>query len=754
MRKAVSKYLHIFIVIKKKISSVFKMKAFSILKEKIGSIFKTKAFGVLKEKISPIFKTKAFDTLKKKVSPVFKTKIFITLKKKIGPVLKIRINSVVMKIILQIGILVVCICGFFGVLSYYTFYTAMEKNINSSLQDKAQESSKLLSSILQQQVRSMKEIASRSEIKSMNPEVQVPVLAERTKELNYSSLYVMDLGGMAYMQTGGKTKMNLENADSAYLKKAIQGNITIDGPYFNVNGDEIISVAVPIKDTAGKITGVLFSNISTSELNKFVQSMKVGESGYCFIINKEGTKVAHKNLTLVLNRDNTIKNSKRDNSLVGLANIEKNMIQGKKGAGYYKQNGKEMLLAYAPVSGVDWYLGLVIDKGEILSSVSALKYNMTAATFVFILAGIFVGIVIARQIKKPLSNIREYAGEMSNFNFRYKINTKRKDEFGQTVADLNCALDNIKHMIKYAKEESLAALNSSNHVNHMFQESECEVKVVSDKSREITSNMQEVMTSIEEVENSIFSIKDKVEKTVDEANSGLKLADNINKKAVNIRNDIENSGQNIKKYYNDSSEKLKNSFETIKVVKNISKMLNEIKGISKKTNMLALNALIEASRAGEYGKGFMVVAKEVKKLADRCADMSDSMQQDIKTIIMAVGTLVDSSRDVLEFVDEKVMADYVKVIDVSREYQNDGVKMTAVIKKFYDLMEDINVSQHNLSNIIEGIGKSVDKCTEAVSNISGSMNSIQEKNADIASNTDKNAKEAKKLMGIVDRFKI
>ncbi|KAA8674662.1 methyl-accepting chemotaxis protein [Clostridium sp. HV4-5-A1G] len=681
-------------------------------------------------------------------------KIISILKKKINCFSKIRINSVVVKVILQIGILVIFICGFFGILSYYTFYAAMEKNINSSLQDKAQESSKLLSSILQQQVRSMTEIASRNEIESMNPGIQLPILQKRASKLGYSSLCAMDLSGMAYMQTGGKTKIDLESVDSAYLKKAIQGTPAIDGPYFNVDGEEIISVAVPIKDSKDKIKGVLFSNISTSELNKFVQSMRVGKSGYCFIINKDGTKVAHKNLTLVLNKDNTIKNSLKDSSLKELSDIEKNMIQGKSGSGYYRQKGEEMLLAYAPISGVNWYLGLVIDKNEIMSSVNALKYRMAAATFIFILAGIFVGIIIARQIKKPLSNIREYAGELSNFNLSYKIDIKSKDEFGQTVVDLNSALKNIKNMIEYAKDEGLAALNSSNYVNHMFQESEWEIKIISDKTSEITSNMQGVMNSIKEVEESIFSIKNKIENTVNEANSGLNLADNINKKAVSMGDDIENSAHNIEKYYEDSSEKLKESFETIKVVKNISKMLNEMKDVSKKTNILALNALIEASHAGKYGSGFMVVAKEVKKLANKCSDMADNMQNDIKSIIMAVGILVDSSRDVLGFVEKKVMTDYIKVVDISKEYQNDGIKMTGVIKKFYGLMEDINRSQQDLSNIIEKIGASVDKCTDAVSNISSSMNSIKEKDADIALNTDKNAKEAEKLMNIVGQFKI
>ncbi len=735
MRKVVSKILHIFTRIKERIICYLKKKINIVPKMKIGSTLKKKINAVPKMKMGS-------------------AKIISILKKKINCFSKIRINSVVVKVILQIGILVIFICGFFGILSYYTFYAAMEKNINSSLQDKAQESSKLLSSILQQQVRSMTEIASRNEIESMNPGIQLPILQKRASKLGYSSLCAMDLSGMAYMQTGGKTKIDLESVDSAYLKKAIQGTPAIDGPYFNVDGEEIISVAVPIKDSKDKIKGVLFSNISTSELNKFVQSMRVGKSGYCFIINKDGTKVAHKNLTLVLNKDNTIKNSLKDSSLKELSDIEKNMIQGKSGSGYYRQKGEEMLLAYAPISGVNWYLGLVIDKNEIMSSVNALKYRMAAATFIFILAGIFVGIIIARQIKKPLSNIREYAGELSNFNLSYKIDIKSKDEFGQTVVDLNSALKNIKNMIEYAKDEGLAALNSSNYVNHMFQESEWEIKIISDKTSEITSNMQGVMNSIKEVEESIFSIKNKIENTVNEANSGLNLADNINKKAVSMGDDIENSAHNIEKYYEDSSEKLKESFETIKVVKNISKMLNEMKDVSKKTKILALNALIEASHAGKYGSGFMVVAKEVKKLANKCSDMADNMQNDIKSIIMAVGILVDSSRDVLGFVEKKVMTDYIKVVDISKEYQNGGIKMTGVIKKFYGLMEDINRSQQDLSNIIEKIGASVDKCTDAVSNISSSMNSIKEKDADIALNTDKNAKEAEKLMNIVGQFKI
>ncbi|WP_446899435.1 methyl-accepting chemotaxis protein [Clostridium sp. LBM24168] len=690
-------------------------------------------------------KEKIFDKLKEKISAK---------KKKINLIDLSFLNSVGIKIIAQIGVLVIAICGVIGLISYHSSYTAMEQNIKSSLQDKAGESSKLIDSMLQQQVKAMIEIANRTEIRSMDPKIQIPVLAKRAEELNYSSLNVMDLNGLAYMQTGGKTNIDLNSNESAYLKTALQGKPKIDGPYFNVNGDQIIAVAVPIKNDNNKIVGVLFSNISTAELNKLVQRMKVGASGYCFIIDKSGNKVIHKNLTLVLNKDNTIKNAEKDKSLIELSNLEKKMIQGKSGSGYYKENGKYMLLAYSPIPEMNWYLGITIAKEEVFISVNVLKYKMITATIIFILIGIFIGSIIARQIRKPLVKIRKYAEELSNFNLEYKIDIKSKDEFGQTVNDLNSALENIGNMIRHAKKGSCTALESSNYVNQMFQESQVDIETVSNMSDEITTNMQETLVSIENVGEKVCLVKQMVEKTVDEASAGLNLSDEMNKKAVYIRDNIEKSRENLKIYYTESSKKLKNSLETIKVVNNISKMLNEIRKVSKKTNILALNAHIEAARAGEFGRGFMVVAGEVKKLADQSSNMANNIQINIKDIMMAVGELIDSSKNILQLIEENVMDDYVKIIEMSKEYQDEGMKIESVIKKFYVLTDDINLSQQEFSNIIDDITNSVGKCTEAVINISGSMNSIEEKNTDISVKTAQNADEAKKLIDIVDQFKV
>ncbi|WP_207736264.1 hypothetical protein [Clostridium tyrobutyricum] len=91
---------------------------------------------------------------------------------------------------------------------------------------------------------------------------------------------------------------------------------------------------------------------------------------------------------------------------------------------------------------------------------------------------------------------------------------------------------------------------------------------------------------------------------------------------------------------------------------------------------------------------------------------------------------------------------------MSKEYQNDGIKIKSYIKNFYVLTDDINSSQQQISNVINSITDSVGKCTDAAINILDNMNSIEQKNADISLDTVENANNAKKLIDIVDQFKV
>lgn len=666
------------------------------------------------------------------------------------------INSVSVKITLQIGILIIFTCGILGAVSYNSSYKALGDTIESSLKAKASESAKLISSTLEQDIKVMSVLAERPEIKSMNVQNQIPVLLAEAQRLNYVNLNIMDLNGIIYFSNGEKTKIDIENIsrDNEYLKKALSGIPAVSDPVTNTEGEQIIAVAVPIKDKDDKVSGVLFSNMSTKNLNEIVQKMKVGDNGFCFIINKDGTKVAHKNMKLVLNKDNTLKNVEKDSTLKQLAELETKMIKGETGSGFYSENSVEMFMAYAPIPDTSWFLALSMPKNEIFKQANRLKYDIAAITLIFILIGVGVGLLISKYIKVPLLKIRKYAKGLSECNLSHRIEILRIDEFGQTASALNNAIDNIENIINCVKLESKNTLDSVHNINDMFISVHSNVQRVSETADQITANMQESSAFIEEIASKTVSAKEEINRTVVEAQQGLKLANEIKDRATIMRKETDQSKVKMQESYAMSKEKLSDALQDIKVVENISVMTEQIREISKKTNILALNAAIEAARAGENGKGFGVVAGEVRKLAEQSAVVVSDIQKNIRGVLAAVCHLSDSAEFILDVMKNTVLNDYEKVINISEDYKNDGEIIQSIVERFSILSEEMYQSIENITENMESLTVTVGECAEASGFISENINKISSRTDHIADQSSKNAEGAEELLKLVSEFQV
>jgi Methyl-accepting chemotaxis protein len=666
------------------------------------------------------------------------------------------INSVGIKIMLQITLLLICVCGILGAVSYHNSYKALEDTISSSLQSRAMEASKLMNATLEQDVKAMTEIAARPEIQSMNIQTQLPVLIAQAKNLGYENLNIVELNGVIHFSNGAKSQINLssETEDSVYLKKALLGIPSISDPVTNIEGQQIIAIAVPIKDKDDKVIGVLLSNMSMEKLNEIVQRTKVGNNGFCFIIRKDGTKVAHKNLKLVLNKDNTFKNVKKDSSIKQLSDLESKMVKGEVGSGYYSQNGVEMFMAYAPVPNMNWYLALTIPKSEIFSAANSLKYEAVVITIIFILIGMVVGFLISKSIKTPLLRIKKYAEKLSQCNLSHRIEIKRRDEFGQTAAALNSAIDSVEKIIYYVKEESKNTLNSTNDINNMLINVHKRVQSVSETSEEISSSMQESSATIQEVTSKSMVVREEINNTVEEANQGLELANKIKDKAALIKEETEESRLRVKEAYSMSRDKVNKALQEAKVVKKVSLIAEDIREIAKKTKILSLNATIEAAKAGEQGKGFSVVAKEVRNLAEQSAVAVTDIQNNIRGVFAAVGELADSAEFILKVMENEVLKDYEKVIKISEDYKSDGEIFQQVIQRFSGLSENMYMSIEEISENMKTLSLSVGSCTEASIDIADNIVEISEENERVTDKSAENAEGADTLLMLVSEFKI
>lgn len=131
---------------------------------------------------------------------------------------------------------------------------------------------------------------------------------------------------------------------------------------------------------------VLTATRDENELSKYTNNIKVGETGQSFIINNEGTAIAHRDKNLVLKKDNNFENIKKDPELKSLAEIEKKMVAGENGIGEYNYGNKKKYIAYAPIKPVNWSIGVVIESGEILNHLMILIISVGITSLIGILS--------------------------------------------------------------------------------------------------------------------------------------------------------------------------------------------------------------------------------------------------------------------------------------------------------------------------------------------------------------------------------
>ncbi len=237
------------------------------------------------------------------------------------------------------------------------------------------------------------------------------------------------------------------------------------------------------------------------------------------------------------------------------------------------------------------------------------------------------------------------------------------------------------------------------------------------------------------------------------AELGSESSSDISKRAENLMKSSERSIIEAENIYDNVKVELEKAIEGTKSVNKISELTEGILSITSQTNLLALNAAIEAARAGEAGKGFAVVADEVRKLAEESATTAGNIQNVVGAVESSVKKLIDSSVSMLNFVENTVTKEYKNMTDVANKYNNDAENVNEFMMDFSAIAEELNAS-------IEGIVKAINETALTVSNSASGVQSISEKAVSIAEKLQhvnesaiENIKSVEKLEKIIKEFK-
>ncbi|MBD0788162.1 methyl-accepting chemotaxis protein [Vibrio sp. Y2-5] len=402
-------------------------------------------------------------------------------------------------------------------------------------------------------------------------------------------------------------------------KKADKTIIT--APYVDVaSGKVIISIASPIHSASGSFIGAMYFDMSLDHLTKLVNSVNLMDSGELSIVAANGTTIAHKNDEL---------NGKDFSTYLPQATL-------KEGFEDIDIEGKPYIAGYTYIPSKDWYVVGLINEDSAFAVVKHMIQHSVIGTILSVLIVIVVLSFMIKVLMRPLKSLDEAIENVASGDgdLTQRLSTKTDPEFAVLAEGFNSFMAKLQHQIKESvrlgneiKSGSLITSNDLDLANSSLTEQLQEIE-------QLATAMHEMATTANDVA-----------RTAQGASESAKEAERASEEGAEIVTDTTRAINELAQHLEDAVLEVIALESSSKQIESILKVINEI---AEQTNLLALNAAIEAARAGEAGRGFAVVADEVRSLASRTQKSTTeirSMIEQLQSGTNNVVSMMNRSRD-------------------------------------------------------------------------------------------------------------
>ncbi len=267
--------------------------------------------------------------------------------------------------------------------------------------------------------------------------------------------------------------------------------------------------------------------------------------------------------------------------------------------------------------------------------------------------------------------------------------------------------------------------------------------------------IQKVASNAVIINSSVANIKEDVHDMAEECSAITNYSSEMKIRANEMEAAAQTNTEVIQKKVADILEVLEEAIENSKSVEQVNKLTKDIVSISSTTNLIALNASIEAMRAGKAGKGFSAVALEIKSLANSCSETAGRIQEVNQVVTNAVHNLSKHSQDMADYLSETILIEFKEFVRSGRQYKEDANYVKEMIDAFNSRTDRLRHSMIEIADSIESITKAIDGGAVEITGVADSTKSLVEDMADITGRMDTNqeiVEELKKQMEVFADF--